>query len=151
MELWCAWAFQSSKPSPSDTPPPVRLHHLILPKQLANWKPNTQIYKPMGPFSFKTPHSASTRTQVRLPSSRTKSQMWLWVPVTQVLKGQRQVALKSSLPNKSRQNGKPSVQWETLPQNSNLERCRGKHWTLRSGLCMHVGIHKLSCSHTQNS
>ena len=52
--LSLAWAFEPSKPTPSDTLPPTRpclLILLILRDPLVNF----QIYELIGPFSFKLP------------------------------------------------------------------------------------------------
>lgn len=37
------WVFEASKPSPSDTPPPMRWHLLVLLKQSTNWNPDIHI------------------------------------------------------------------------------------------------------------
>lgn len=51
-----AWAFKTSKPTPSDTPPPTRPHLLDLPKQFHQLRATySHIWARWEPFSFKPP------------------------------------------------------------------------------------------------
>ena len=53
-EVWLAWAFETSRLTPSDQLPLTRPHLLILLKQSTNWKPNIFKYKSLsGPHLFK--------------------------------------------------------------------------------------------------
>lgn len=51
MRLALKCDFQTSKPTPSNTPP-TSPHLLLLPKQLANREPTIQICESLEPFSF---------------------------------------------------------------------------------------------------
>jgi hypothetical protein len=48
--LGLAWTFEISKPTPSDTLPPIKPHHIS--QIVHHWSPSFQIYKPGGPFLF---------------------------------------------------------------------------------------------------
>ena len=52
--LGLAWTFEILDPIPIDTPPPTRLHFLILLQQFHQLTPGIQIYEPVGPFLFKS-------------------------------------------------------------------------------------------------
>ena len=43
-----AWAFKTSKPMLSDTPPPTKPHLLILHKLFHQLRQNIQMYEPVG-------------------------------------------------------------------------------------------------------
>ena len=45
--LGLVWAFETSKPTPSDTAPPTRPHLLILPKESTNSGSRIQTYEPV--------------------------------------------------------------------------------------------------------
>lgn len=49
-----ALAFETSKPIPSDTPSPARLHLLIFPNMSTSWGPSIQIYEPVGTIFIQT-------------------------------------------------------------------------------------------------
>jgi len=40
------WVLEISKPSSGDTPPPVRLHPITLPRQIITWEISIQIWEP---------------------------------------------------------------------------------------------------------
>lgn len=54
MQIGMSWAFETSKPSFSDTTS-TRHHLLILTKQFYQLRTQTFRQKPMGPFTFKSP------------------------------------------------------------------------------------------------
>lgn len=47
VRLGLEWAFEKSKPAPSDTSFPTGLYLLILPKQSTRWGLNIEVYEPM--------------------------------------------------------------------------------------------------------
>jgi hypothetical protein len=50
------WAFETSKPSSSDTCPPTKPYLLVLPNESHQLGSSIQIYEPREPFSLKSPH-----------------------------------------------------------------------------------------------
>jgi len=62
------WAFKTSKPILSNTPPPTEPHLLIVYKPFYQLRPNIQIYEPMGALLI----SATTGLYVR-PSPKGSS------------------------------------------------------------------------------
>lgn len=60
------WAFEASKPTPSEALPPTRPYLLILPKNASPWSLSIWIFEPMEPFLFKALHSVSRVLKERL-------------------------------------------------------------------------------------
>lgn len=48
--------FKTSKPTPSDSPPPTRSHLLTFPKLFRQLGPSIKIYEPMEGILIQTPH-----------------------------------------------------------------------------------------------
>jgi hypothetical protein len=67
----------------------------------------------------------SVKTQVQIPRTHLKSQMWQYTPVSLVRLGAETGGSRDSQPS---QNNKFQIQWETLTQKYRVESDRYRHW-----------------------
>jgi hypothetical protein len=73
VRLVLAWAFNTQKSTPSDTPLPARLYLLIVCKQSSSRNPNIQTYEPMGASLSQTTTAPESTLSVKGVSTRVRA------------------------------------------------------------------------------